>query len=269
MNKMLLFPAFCALLLTGCGGGGADIDSDTPASVSVSGTAAIGQAVAARTVNAFCSDGKHYTSISPSNRDGYFALRLEAEALPCALEIDTAQGYGLHGFAVQAGTANITPLTDMALALNNATHGWYNGSSHPDPALLATLAGQLDWSAADLKDKLVAAGFGVANELELLDIFNGAFSVGDSTDQLLDAIGQAIEDSSYQNYPALRQVLLDNTSTALPDAPANYLYDDSDADLGLVIDEDFNISVGTGGVGCVCMTNIHLDDNTDLPITGH
>ena len=261
----MLLTVFGALL-AGCGGGGTDIGSDTPASVSVSGTAAIGQAVAAQPVNAICSDGKHYTSINPSSSYGHFAFRLEAGALPCALEIKTGQSYSLHGFATQAGTANVTPLTDLALALNNATHDWYAGLGSPDAATLEAIAGQLDQLAADLKDKLVAANFGAASELAPLDIFNGAFEVGDNADQLLDAIGQAVVNSAHPDYPALRQVLLDNTSASLPQAPADYAYDDPNVDPGLSIGGT-TIVVTPGNTGCACVTGIHL--GTVISVSGH
>lgn len=268
MDKRTLLPTLCALLLAGCGGGGTDIGGNTPASVSVSGTAATGQAVAARTVNADCSDGKHYTSINPSSNNGHFAFRLEAGALPCALEIDTGKGYSLHGFATQAGTANVTPLTDLALALNNTTHDWYAGLGSPDAATLEAISGQLDQLATYLKGKLVAANFGAASELAPLDIFNGAFEVGDNADQLLDAIGQAVVNSAHTDYPALRQVLLDNTSESLPQAPADYAYDDPDVEPGLSIDPGFDPTGTPGGLGDVTIGGIHLPPGTTITVTG-
>ena len=269
MNKRMLFPALCTFLLVGCGG--TDVGSvvseggDAPASVRVSGTAATGQAVAAQLVNAICSDGKNYTSVRPSSSEGDFILRLEEGALPCALEVDSGQGYNLHGFATRAGTANITPLTDLALVLSNVTHDWY-AAEEPDVATLEAIAGQLDQLAADLKTKLVDAHFSAANELAPLDIFNGVFAVGDKADKLLDAIGQAIENSAHPDYPALRRVLLDNISASLPEAPTDYAYDDPDVDPGLSIGGD-PILIAPGGTGGTTIIGINLDGTT-ITVTG-
>lgn len=277
MDKRTLLAAFCALLLAGCGPGTegvAESGNEAPVGISLSGTAAIGDAIDARPVNAVCSDGKHYSSVSLSSHDGSFALNVAQGALPCALEIDTGLGYRLHSLALQAGTVNITPLTDLALAIgligSNTPGDWFDAlktNSAPTPNL-SVLASQLDQLASSLKQKLASAGFGLGAEFGNLDIFNGSFVVGDRADQLLDALQQAIAANS--TYPGYLLVLRDNAGAPLPAAPADYGYDDPDVEPPLSLDDDFTLPVGgSGNVGCACITGIQLGGSSTAPISGY
>jgi hypothetical protein len=108
--------------LSACGGGGG---SSTPAaaSASVSGVAATGAAIASGTVTLKCVSGT--TTAATTGTDGSFNIDVSGVTLPCAGRVDYKDSTGtpqkLHTFITAAGTANITPVTELLVA--NLTGG--------------------------------------------------------------------------------------------------------------------------------------------------
>jgi len=106
-----------AALLAACGGGGA-ADAGAPAAVrplSISGTAAVGTALANATVQAKCLGASGQTQ---TGADGAYSLQLTGAQQPCVLRVRTAAGLQLHTVTQDQGmaaVANITPLTDLLL----------------------------------------------------------------------------------------------------------------------------------------------------------
>ncbi|MCX4174027.1 MULTISPECIES: hypothetical protein [Paraburkholderia] len=88
----------------GCSGG-----NGTP-NVAVSGTAAIGKALASATVSLSCASGSGSTL---SDGGGHYSTTLNA-TLPCILTV-TAGGTTLHSLAFAGGTFNTTPETELML----------------------------------------------------------------------------------------------------------------------------------------------------------
>ena len=106
-----------AATLAACGGG-----SGT-AAVSVNGTAATGASIAAGTVTLKCVSGT--SSVATTGTDGSVTMDISGVTLPCVGRVDYKDSSGvaqkLHTFIGAAGTANITPVTDLLVA--NLTGG--------------------------------------------------------------------------------------------------------------------------------------------------
>lgn len=112
--------------LSACGGGGGSSDATpTPpppdtaaASLDLSGTAAVGKALAGATITAKCANG---TSTGIAGTDGVFRLAISGGALPCVLQAVSGTTT-LHSVATGTGrtaTANISPLTELVVAQAN------------------------------------------------------------------------------------------------------------------------------------------------------
>jgi uncharacterized repeat protein (TIGR04052 family) len=124
-------------------------------------------------------------------------LLLSGAAAPCVVVVSGSTVAGvantqkLHGFASAAGTVNVTPLTEMALA-------------HALAANPSTQFGTLDAAAINAaKPNLAAAKIHVLDQLAALglnpptvDLLTGAFKVGDSNDLVLDAVAVKLKASS-------------------------------------------------------------------------
>jgi len=90
--------------LNGCGG-----TTVTP-SVTISGTAATGKAIASATVNLSCAQGSGSTL---SDGGGNYTITFDATP-PCILTASSG-GVSLHSLAFAAGTFNTTPETELML----------------------------------------------------------------------------------------------------------------------------------------------------------
>ena len=113
-----------AALLAACGGGG---DSGTtatpttpvtPASITLSGTASTGAAVADKAVDAKCATG---SASSVTKADGSFSVSVTDGKWPCVARVALADGSALHTVAqapaaATTATANITPITQLVTA---------------------------------------------------------------------------------------------------------------------------------------------------------
>ena len=111
-----------AAVLTACGGGGDDFTASAPlagpSSLNISGTAAIGAALAHASVHVTCSAG---AATVTSDANGVFTVSITDGALPCVLTAVSSDGATeLHSVASGTGsgdtTANITPLSELLVA---------------------------------------------------------------------------------------------------------------------------------------------------------
>ena len=106
-----------AALLAACGGGGSAPYVPPVASLTLSGTAASGLAIAGATITAKCQTG---SGSATTLADGSYQLVISGGVLPCVLEVSNpADSSKLHSVASGSGitaTANITPLTEMLTA---------------------------------------------------------------------------------------------------------------------------------------------------------
>jgi hypothetical protein len=209
------------LVLGGCGGGGGGGDShgDAPggAPAELTGLAAVGAALPGARVTATCADGSGFGSEVATASDGRFTGQVEAGALPCALRVRAQNGgVTLHSLAGQAGRVNITPLTDLAIALASGERGgdWFAKASQQ----VAQTASKLPANTDRLIRALEGAGYSLPSQD--FDPFGRAFSIGDPADRLLDALGTAVDNASgLGDHAALAALVKDGNLSALPAAP--------------------------------------------------
>jgi hypothetical protein len=174
-SRFALRPLALSCLLAACGGGGGSDDGGATAALTISGTAATGQAMAGAAVTARCATG---SGSATTGADGRYSISVEGAALPCVLRaVPAGGGQNLHsavdGAASGPVTANITPLTELvaARAAGQAPSALYEtfdaaararvGSSALQAAVASVAAafgGALDLSGINpLTDPLVAA----------------------------------------------------------------------------------------------------------------
>ena len=197
--KLSVFTAVLATsLLYACGGGGSSgISAGT---TTVSGTAATGAAITAGTVTLKCVSGT--STAATTGTDGSFAIDIGAVTLPCVGRVDYKDAAGaaqkLHTFITAAGTANITPITELLVA--NLTGGTAVDAFDKFDATKskAITAAQLTAAIAAIK-----AYFGTTLGLAVTDfpadpvgtkfLAKSGATAGDKTDALLDALAAQLK----------------------------------------------------------------------------
>jgi uncharacterized repeat protein (TIGR04052 family) len=166
----------CALaVLTACGGSGSS-DNAT----SFSGTAAVGAAITGATVSAKCVSGTPESAVTTGS-DGGYSLKVTDATLPCIIKIsggkvgavDNMQA--LHTLATAAGTAHITPFTEMVVARAFGTD-----ANTAFAGLTSTTASSAKAALGDAQNyvKTVLADAGVT--APTVDLVTGTLKVGDT-----------------------------------------------------------------------------------------
>ena len=195
MKSKLLLTGLMAAVLTACGGGGGDSAPAAAApTTKISGTAAVGAAIANATVQAKCASG---SGTATTAADGTFTINIANLQRPCVLSVSAPDGTVLHS-VIEAGTgtavvANITPLTELitaALAKGDTNAFFAQFDANAQARLTAAnltdangtvrqlLLGLFDLTGVDaIKGTLVAA--------------NGA-NAGNALDKLLDQLGAGL-----------------------------------------------------------------------------
>ncbi|MCC2637373.1 MAG: hypothetical protein K0Q68_1092 [Moraxellaceae bacterium] len=217
-----ILAATAALLLAACG-------SDSPTASgpadTLTGTAATGAPVVGASVTARCSSGATFATTTRSS--GKYGMVVPSGAFPCAVQLSggslPAGTTALHSFAPAPGIANITPLTDLALALRvNASTGQSLATWFGTPTNWSGIESALGDSVDDLRDALLAAGYTLPATWtpgSTTPITSGFTPdpASDAMDQLLEALATAIADpgSSLADYNALLAAF-----TAAPTLPA-------------------------------------------------
>lgn len=232
-STRLLAPLATSLLLSACGGDSDTLSTTTPPTLT--GTAAVGAPISGATVSAKCKSGATATSTTRSN--GSYGLVLLNSAFPCAVRVTGGTANGapaptLHSFASTVGTANITPLTDLALALQlNTAAGQSLAAWFATPSNWDTISTGLTTSLNTLRTALTTAGYSLPSTWTAGSItpFTATFTPNPSSDpydQLLESIADAIESSAtYADYSAMLTAFVGGaalpapapTSTTLPD----------------------------------------------------
>ena len=221
-----------SFMLGACSGGGSSNDggivnevvtppptpTPTPTTQTLEGTAAIGAAIVDGTVTARCANGSSFTQAVKTDSDGSWSGTIDSEALPCALQVSGGTpAVTLHSYTSAPGTVNITPLTDLVLALATlqTPQDWFNDFSG-DSVDIGTASGTL-------LDKFAGNGFDIpstGNPFTTPFTTNGA-----GWDGLLDDIGQSIDDDpDLADYTALVTIVKDGNLDTLPAAPVPVRY---------------------------------------------
>ena len=193
--------ALC-FLVSACGGGtstsvtAATAISPAPAppTVSVTGTAATGAAIAGGAVTLNCVSGK--TGIASSGADGSFSVSVAGVTFPCVARVDYKDSAGvaqqLHSFVTAAGNANISPITDLLVA--NLTGGSAADAFDKfDPARASAVTpAQLAAAATKVKAYLKTLGVDTTNlpddPITTKFVAKNGTTAGDAFDKVLDDV---------------------------------------------------------------------------------
>ena len=181
-------------VLTACGGGGGSATSPGTSTITVTGTAATGLAIAGATVTGKCKVG---TGIATTLANGSFTLTVIDGQLPCVLQIiNPTDGTKLHTLVSGIGStavANITPLTEMTTArvLGSEPNVFYAAF---DAVVATQKVTTANIAAAQTAINLVFTGtidttpIGDFITIPLVAATQGSPTSGDAQDKLLDAL---------------------------------------------------------------------------------
>ena len=187
-NRALAFAA--ALLVTwlaGCGGSGGDnAPTAEPLTVTLTGVAATGAAIANADVQVVNANGA--SAIVKTAADGSFSIQI-GDAAPFVLSVTDASGKAWYSYARQAGVANVNPLTTLAMLdangnkpLADLAAAWAKTSARPTEAQVLAGAAKVN---ANLQSVMQAKGL----DAKSVNIFNAAFKADHTgLDAVLDAM---------------------------------------------------------------------------------
>lgn len=175
-----------AALMAACGGG----DDLGPATTGVlSGTAATGTPITGGRVDVVCASGAPLSATTSAT--GTYEVALQGQALPCKLKVSggsLASGVAYHSVALQAGTVNLTPLTDLVVArmAGGAPSAWFS-------AIAAADFQKLTADAVNTALGAITTGLGLATPLGEKNPMTAAFEAKttDPLDKILEAIKAA------------------------------------------------------------------------------
>jgi hypothetical protein len=214
-SSALVLSLSVAALLSACGGGGGG------AAPSLSGVAAVGDPIIGGEVTANCSDGNPYLA-NPTSRSGAWSIAtVPAAAFPCVVQVSYgAPESTLNSYAAGPGVVNITPFTDLILAMaakGNPTSYFSNVSEENK----ADLADEINAAINKLKAALAAKGYLLASDS--FDPISARFtaSAGNFYDDLLEAFKKGLSDDGGKTYSDLLAIVIEdpNADLVLPDAP--------------------------------------------------
>ncbi|MDB5829673.1 MAG: hypothetical protein JWQ73_3893 [Variovorax sp.] len=223
----------CAALLSACGGGGGGSaasfpvattpppqtqpDPQVPAGTTLSGTAAVGAPVAGGTVTVRCSNNVSATGLTKET--GLWTVTLGEPDFPCLVAVaggSLPAGQSLRSLAQSSANVNVTPLTDMVLAVaaraNSAT------LDNAGEAALKALASKLAQAQIDLFAIFSTSGYAVPD----FDVFTASFqpAPGDVYDDLMEHLAQSLADSGTSYDTVIETVVAssDGTVPAIPNS---------------------------------------------------
>ncbi|WP_372986706.1 carboxypeptidase-like regulatory domain-containing protein [Marinobacter sp.] len=208
-----------AVTIGGCGGSSSNDSSSSEATsdelVTLSGRAAVGAPIANATVEVRCEGGTGFTENVETDAAGGFRGQVASTALPCALRVHGGTEYEmLHSYAGSSGTVNITPFTDLIIALASARdpETWFQQEDY------AIVADNLNQAKSEFLQALAQASYDIP--ADDFDPFHSSFVIGDAVDRLLDAFSQAARDVvNIAFYQELVDVISSGNLESIPPAP--------------------------------------------------
>lgn len=219
-SSMLLMAPLAALLAAGCGGG----DDPPVATAVLAGTAATGAPIAGGKVDVACASGAPVSTTTSSA--GTFEVALQGQTLPCKLKVsggNLAAGVAYHSVALQPGTVNLTPLTDLVVARlhGGAPNAWFSAIAAADFQKLTTDAVNTALSA-------ITSGLGLTTPLGGKNPMTAAFEAKttDPLDKVLEALKAAgshttlLTSAQAANWNSLAQAYVAAINAALSGAAA-------------------------------------------------
>lgn len=238
LRQLGLIFIFIAALLTGCGGGGGGDGGNaaTGAAVTITGTAATGGPMAGALVTVVGANG--VTASVTAGADGTYSITVNGLIFPALLSA-SAGGVTQYSWTFDAGVANITPLTTLAL-INNPSlpnnlatvfSDWINQASNITAQQMLNAQAVVN---ANLQAQYTAAGV----SYQTYDFLKSAFpAIGTGIDAVLDAL-----DFSFDFSAGTFTIKLNGTNTVVAFNP--------NIDIS-------GITLGSGGGSCAsgwCLT---------------
>lgn len=223
-----------AVLLAGCGN---DTSPTAAVAQTLDGVAATGAPIVGGTVNITCAGGSALSTTTGSN--GAWTVTLSGQTLPCAVQVSGGNlpgGTVYHSLAVNVGTVNITPLTDLVLAnaIGQAPATWFGGLNATQ--LQAITAQSMSNALAAVRTALNLSALNTVNPLT--DTFTAV--AGNAIDDILEALATALTNAGLSYATLLNNIY---SNVALNVNFQNALASAWQASLSA------NVSIGTGSGG--------------------
>lgn len=188
----MLSTVLAASLLSACGGGS---DSMSAATATVSGTAATGAAIAGGSVSMNCVSGASGTTTTGT--DGSFSISVSGITFPCVARVTVATGEKLHSYVAAAGTANITPVTELLVASLTGGTALDAFDKFDATKVKALTAAQVTAAIAAVKAYLVTLGVSVtdfpADPIGAKFVAKAGATAGDKVDAVLDDLAARLK----------------------------------------------------------------------------
>ncbi len=185
-RRLALVTPLTALALAACGGG----DDAPNATGLLAGTAATGAPIAGGKVEVACASGAPLSATTSAT--GTFEVALQGQTLPCKLKVsggNLAAGVAYHSVALQPGTVNLTPLTDLVVARlhGGAPTAWFSAISAADFQKLTT-------DAVNTALGAITSGLGLTTPLGGKNPMTAGFEAKttDPLDKVLEALKTAV-----------------------------------------------------------------------------
>ncbi|CAN0601391.1 unnamed protein product, partial [Ectocarpus sp. 12 AP-2014] len=145
---------------------------------------------------------------------GGFEGQVETSSLPCALQV-TGEGTAqrLHSYTDAPGTVNITPFTDLIIALTATITPttWFDQEDR------TTAVGELEQQKNLFLNTLQEKNYTFPGDD--FDPFSTRFEINDDADQLLEAFSAALADSpTIANYEELVNLISSGNLGSIPEA---------------------------------------------------
>ncbi|MBC7618629.1 MAG: IPT/TIG domain-containing protein [Candidatus Saccharibacteria bacterium] len=206
------------LALSACGGGGDNYNPDNGVAGNLSGTAAVGSPIVGGTVKTVCAAGTAPANTTTS-ATGAWQVALSGQTFPCAVQVSegsvngSANTASYHSIALNLGTVNISPLTDLLvanLAASSTPSAWFTGLSTSVTPLATTTQSKVDAALVQLRNAL-----GTLTPLATTNPVTTAFTAaaGNSMDDMLAALRTALNIASV-SYATLLTNASQSTFTA-------------------------------------------------------
>jgi hypothetical protein len=265
--------AVLAASVAACGGGGGSSDGPTPTTLTVSGTAATGAAIAGAAIDVKCASG---TATGTTQADGNYSVSVAGGAWPCVIRVTAAGGAPLHSMAVGSGiaaTANITPLTQLFFAsLFSADPS--DAYARFNEAFVATITSAAVTSAqAQVVALLRLAGVDFSALGDLLSAPLKASTpgvAGDAYDQALDTLATTLAGSG-NTLATLTTAVVNASTTASPNPvatlPAELLLRPATPTCAAMRSGTYRLITPTSNATMADQTSLAVFDATTLRIT--
>lgn len=221
-----------SIILTACGGGSSNSsEGEKPEPAvpnatysTVTGVASAATPLANAQVTANCKDNTGFKDTVTTDNDGKWSAKIDSSKFPCGLEVKFGAGV-YHSYVTSATTVNITPLTDVAIALatNQMPVDWYKSGKEISADKLASatnlLVQELTKKNYNLPDNFNPfTAVTSASISQLLSDFLAALAANSATIKDYSALLTLVKDGNIGSLP--KKIVLPVPTTLIADKTA-------------------------------------------------